>query len=116
MADLRLAGVTFPNPDGTHRQKILGELYDSWWTEGREAEIVLELRPEEDNPHDANAVAVYASVPGWDAPQQIGYVEAKDAPLVRRALARDLVGRVYFRHMNTGSRGAVAAKFGIARK
>jgi hypothetical protein len=115
MAVVKLVGVTFSNEDGTSRQKILERIYDDLWTEGREDEIVLELRAEVGNPHDENAVAVHVVAPaGFEG--QIGYVPKDDAPLVRRALGRGIVGRVRFREMMTGRGGRVAASLGIARK
>lgn len=116
MAVLRLAGVSFPNPDGTPRKKILGHIYDRFFTEGRGDQVELELRPEPENLADPNAVAVYAAVPdliGW---HQVGYVESEVAPKVLRALELDLVGRVRFADMNAGSRGGISAKIGLGKK
>ena len=75
---VRLAGVTFKNEDGTRRQDLLGIIYDDYWTEDREDEIVVELRREPDNAYDPNAIAVHATEPE-PARGQLGYVEAEEA-------------------------------------
>lgn len=79
--DGKLAGLTWPNPDGSSRQEIARTLsvYDE-----------LYLIPEPDNAFDKHAVAVFS--PAGD---QVGYLEAR--------LARDLAHR--------GERGGKARCF-----
>jgi hypothetical protein len=81
-----VSGVTFKNPDGRDRQKLIKKLCH----EG----VEMTLGREPDNPRDANAVAIY--IHG----SQIGYVPSEDAAEVARHLdaggsATSSVLRVY---------------------
>lgn len=73
---IRVAGVTFAAPDGTDRQAVLAKL------RGGEA---VQIRPEADNPHDRNALAVLVAMPDGTTPH-IGYIPkglaAELAPLL----------------------------------
>jgi len=60
----KLAGVSHKNANGTSRQKNISKIVDG---------DSLELRPEPDNPHDDEAIAVYHSG------RQIGYLGAQVA-------------------------------------
>lgn len=76
--EVRVAGVTFKNPDKSSRQEILGLIYDDLWLEGREDEVEITLEREPDNAHDHNAVKVLVSAPeGFEG--QIGYIPAEQA-------------------------------------
>ncbi len=74
----KLAGVKFANEDGTKRQVLLCKLYDDYFTESRESEIMIAMRPEPDNPADPNAVAVYVARPK-EARGRIGFVPRDQA-------------------------------------
>ena len=62
--DCRIAGVSFPNPDGSSRQEIIPTLEP-----GQE----LTLKREPKNKFDKNAIAIYAGK------KQVGYIPAKGA-------------------------------------
>lgn len=69
---IRVAGTTFPAPDGTDRQAVLAELY------GR-ANIPVRLQSEPDNKFDKNAIGVIVTMPdGTEA--HAGYIPRTDAP------------------------------------
>lgn len=87
---VKLAGVKFPNKDGSSRQEVLGTLFDDYWTEDREDEIKLELRPDPENEYDPNAVAVFLLEPD-DLKNYIGYVPADVAATIGTAISE---GRV----------------------
>jgi HIRAN domain len=79
----KISGVTFPNPDGTSRQRIIRRHC--------RAGKVLEVRPEPKNRHDRNALGLWVMsraffiFPVW---QQVGYVSkelAEDLKPYRRA-------------------------------
>jgi len=109
---LKLAGVTFPNPDGTARQDILGVLYDEYWTEDLEQEIKLELRPEPDNKYDSNAVAVFCTAPE-DAVGQIGYVPAEQAAMVGTAITEGRLRSAEFDEMGCARGNRIWARLHI---
>jgi len=71
----KVAGVTFLNPDGKSRQKII-----------KKCRLGEELRliPEPTNPHDPNAVAIYRQ-----NNSQIGYLSADLASEIKRKLDSD---------------------------
>lgn len=109
---VKLAGVTFPNKDGTSRQDLLGTLYDDYFTEGAEQEIKLELRPEPDNPYDSTAVAVWCVHPE-DAVGQIGYVPAEDSESIFTACEEERVKEAYFDDMGCARGNRIWARLVI---
>lgn len=57
----KVVGVSYNNPDGTSRQRIIKTHCKAGQS--------LQLKPEPDNPHDPNALGV------WVSAGQIGYIE-----------------------------------------
>ena len=90
---ISVAGVTFKNSDGTHRQDVLGTLYDDYWTEDREDEVEIELRHDRKNRYDSNAVAIHVTAPK-EAVGQIGFVPADQAEYVGQQLSLERIARV----------------------
>jgi len=108
--EVKLVGVTFKNPNKTSRQKILGTIYDDYWTEAREEDISVTLKREPNNNYDSNAVAVHVEArsdetKGW-AEGQVGYVPAAQAAFIGQALEDKRVARVEFSDMGCSGRGA----------
>lgn len=60
----KIAGVTYPNDDGTSRQDIIHKYCQPG--------MALTLMREPDNPHSSTAIAVYITTP--TGPSQIGYI------------------------------------------
>lgn len=73
--ELKVAGVTFRNDDGSSRQKILMAIVDRLG-----GKAALELRPEPKNKHDPDAVGVWCVDPA--ATGQIGHVPLEFSWLV----------------------------------
>lgn len=109
---LKLAGVTFPNPDGTARQEILGTIFDDYWTEGLDQEIELELRAEPDNKYDSNAVAVFCVSPK-DAKGQIGYVPAESAAMIQTAVSEGRVKSVKLEEIGCSRGNRIWARIAV---
>lgn len=81
----KVAGVTFPNMDGTNRQDILQQLHGTAWRE-----VPCRLEPEPDNQYDPNAIrVVIAMQPG--TVQQVGYVPKNLAAIVAPHLQGEAV-------------------------
>lgn len=116
--EVKLVGVTFTNPDKTSRQKILGTVYDFYWTEAQEEDIVITLRREPNNKYDSNAVAVHVKAHNDETEQwaegQIGYVPAAQSEFISQALEDGRVARVEFSDMACYGRSAkISAKLKI---
>lgn len=109
---VKLAGVTFPNRDGSSRQEALGEIFDDYWTEDLEDEVKLELRPEPDNPYDPNAVAVFVVEPEQLA-GQVGYVPAESAASIGTAIKEGRLRKVSLGEMGCSRGNRVWAKVEI---
>ncbi len=75
--DTKVVGVSKANADGSQRQDIIKE--------GVFEDDLLELRPEPDNPYDANAVAVFTK----DS-NQIGYLSREVAERLHNVLNGNL--------------------------
>ncbi len=69
----KVVGVSFTNPDGKSRQRIIAGCYPC---------ELLQLRPEPENPVDKNAVVVLRA-----SGEQIGYLQADQAEEVSRRLS-----------------------------
>jgi len=93
-----VTGSVYKNKDGTSRQELLGTLYDDYYMEGYEDEIVLKLKPDTKNKHDENAVAVWCMEPE-EAKGMLGYIPSEHAPDIKAALKRKKVRKVEFDHM-----------------
>lgn len=106
---VRISGVSFKNSRKVSRQDLLGTLYDDFWTEGLEDEIEVELRPEPDNPHDPDAVAVWVTAPE-EAAGQVGYVPADQAAFVGEVLEDGRLTSVEVCELGTGSGARVWGK------
>lgn len=102
---VKVVGVSFKNPDGTSRQDLLCRLYDDYWTEGKEAEVVLALVREPENEHDPNAVAVFVQAPKR-AKGQIGYLPRDHARVISSRM--DMISAVRLHDMRCGPRAAVS--------
>jgi hypothetical protein len=83
----KIAGVTFDNCDGTNRQALLPSL-----KKGDE----LELKREQNNAFDNNAVAIYSPK------GQIGYINAELAPYISTIIDNDGSLRVIVNEITGG--------------
>lgn len=106
---VKLVGVKFKNEDGTSRQDLLGQLYDDWYTEGKQAWVRLKLVAEPDNPHDSNAVAVHCVKPPLG---KLGHVSRDQARVLCTRL--DMIDRVELVKMHCG--GSISAVLHLAVK
>lgn len=84
---LGVSGESFRNADGSDRQAIIRRMMPG---------DALDLRPENDNPHDRNAIGV------WSREGMIGYIPRDDAPWLRAAMAKSK-HRVSARVMSIGA-------------
>lgn len=110
---VKVAGVTFPNKgDAPHRQQILGNIFDDYWTEGLESEVKLELRREPENEYDPNAVAIWCVAPE-DVAGQIGYVPRESAGVVGTAIKESRQHSVEFEDMGCSRGNRLWAKVKI---
>lgn len=96
--DGKVAGLTWPNPDGSSRQGIARTL---------QPQDELLLVPEPDNPVDPNAVAVFTA-----AGDQLGYLEARLARELTLRWKRCIQTRCFVRALR--ERGdTVGVSFGL---
>jgi len=93
MKTLKVVGVKFDNPDGSSRQDILKDIYDDYWTEMRENEIVVTLLREPENSYDENAVAVFIETPS-EGNKQVGYLSASDVAVISEFMDDGIVPSV----------------------
>lgn len=107
-----VVGVSFENEDGTHRQTILGILYDQWWSEDKEDEIQVTLRPEPENPYDENAVGVWVETPDRYA-VKAGHLSREVAVEVLEWTQEELVESVWVSEMGATKGGGVWLKVGV---
>jgi len=83
---VKVAGVTFQNPDGSDRQGIIKEIVHDIWS-GSLQEFKLEREP--DNPHDPNAVKVlYGKDEYWRC---VGYIPKEQAVYLSKWLEQDKI-------------------------
>lgn len=87
----RVAGTTQWNDDGTQRQAAIAELRSC---------DELQLVPEPDNPHDANAVRVLSPTG-----KQIGYLEARLAGETVRRTHKGITTRAFVSNLSGGRAG-----------
>lgn len=98
---VKVVGVTFEG-----RQEALARLYDDWFTEGLEDDIVIALERDPENPHDQNAVKVMLVEPS-ELARDIGFVPRDQAGWVGKAIQDGRVSRVEVDGMGCSGRGAV---------
>lgn len=94
----KVAGVTWPNPDGSSRQEIAATLVER---------DELSLMAEPENAFDANAIAVHS--PDGD---QVGYLEGRLARELTHRMKQGVRARCFVR--GTRSRcGTTGVSFGL---
>lgn len=108
---LKAAGVSFKNPDGSSRRKILARVYDDWFIEGLERRVRLVLRPDDENEHDENAVKVLVDI--GKGLEQVGYVPATWAIRIRKLLRARRIAGVSIKNMAAGNKGAVSLELSV---
>lgn len=102
--EIQAVGVSFKNPDGSSRQEVICKLYDDYYTEGLEDEIVVSVETDPQNKYDSNAVKI-----SFEEPVQgdAGYIPRNQAAWISEALNEDRVTDVELGSMGVVKGGKV---------